>query len=62
VPVVDKIGTEIVRILDLPEINKQLLSQGAEARSSAPDEFTRFVRAKVESARQIAALPGVRAD
>jgi len=61
-PVVDKIGKEIVRILDLPEVNQQLLSQGAEARSSAPDEFTRFVRAKVESARQIAALAAIRAD
>ena len=58
-PVIDKISKEVVRILGLPDITKQLLSQGAEARSSAPDEFTGFVRAKVESARQVAASAGI---
>jgi tripartite-type tricarboxylate transporter receptor subunit TctC len=58
-PVIDRISKEVVRILGLPDITKQLLSQGAEARSSAPDEFTGFVRAKVESARQVAASAGI---
>jgi tripartite-type tricarboxylate transporter receptor subunit TctC len=61
-PVIDKIGNEIVRILEFPDVTKQLLSQGAEATPSTGEEFTRFVRAKVESARQVAALAGIRAE
>ena len=58
--IIDKIGKEIARILELPDVTKQLLSQGAEPRPSTPDEFTRFVRAKVENARQVAAFAGIR--
>jgi tripartite-type tricarboxylate transporter receptor subunit TctC len=61
-PLIDKISEEIGRILQIPDVIKQLLSQGAEARPSRPDEFTRFVRAKVESAREVAALAGIRAE
>jgi tripartite-type tricarboxylate transporter receptor subunit TctC len=61
-PVIDKISIEVVRILGLPDAMQQLLSQGTEARSSTPDEFTGFVRAKVKSARQLAASAGIRAE
>jgi tripartite-type tricarboxylate transporter receptor subunit TctC len=61
-PVIDKVGKEIARILKLPDVTKQLLSQGAEARPSTPDEFTRFVRAKVETARQVARSAAIRAE
>src|SRR5262245_50689523 len=60
--VIDKIGKDISRVLELPDVVKQLQSQGAEARPSTPDEFTRFVRAKVEAARQVASLAGIRAE
>jgi tripartite-type tricarboxylate transporter receptor subunit TctC len=61
-PITDKIGKEIARILELPDVAKQLLSQGAEPRPSTPDEFTRFVRARVEAARQVATAAGIRAE
>jgi tripartite-type tricarboxylate transporter receptor subunit TctC len=60
--VIDKIGKEVARILELPEVANQLLSQGAEARPSTPDEFTTFVRAKVETARQVATFAGIRVE
>ena len=60
--VIDKIGRDIARALGLPEITRQLLSQGVEARPSSPDEFAAFVRAKIASLRQIATLAGIRAD
>ena len=60
--VVDKIGKEIGRVLELPDVMTQLLSLGAEARPSMADDFTRFVRAKVEAARQVAASANIRAD
>jgi tripartite-type tricarboxylate transporter receptor subunit TctC len=60
--IIEKIGKEIARTLELPDISKQMLSQGAEARSSTPDEFTKFVRAKVEAARHVATLATIRPE
>jgi tripartite-type tricarboxylate transporter receptor subunit TctC len=60
--VTDKISKEIAHVLEHPDITKQLLSQGVEARPSTPDEFTGFVRTKVEAFRQVATLAGIRAD
>jgi tripartite-type tricarboxylate transporter receptor subunit TctC len=59
--VVDRISKEIARALKLPDVTDQLQSQGAEARPSTPDEFTSFVRAKIEAARQVATSAGIRA-
>ena len=52
----------IARIVNLPDIKKQMLNQGEEATPSTPEEFTRFVRAKVETARKVVALAGIRAE
>jgi tripartite-type tricarboxylate transporter receptor subunit TctC len=60
--VVDRISREIARALKLPDVTDQLQSQGAEARPSTPDEFTSFVRAKIEAARQVATSAGIRAS
>jgi tripartite-type tricarboxylate transporter receptor subunit TctC len=60
--VVDKISKDVSRVLDLPEVTKQLLAQGAEARSSQPDEFTRFIRSRIEAARQVATTAGIQAN
>ncbi|HZM45336.1 MAG TPA: tripartite tricarboxylate transporter substrate binding protein [Burkholderiales bacterium] len=61
-PVIDKISKEIARIVNLPDIKKQMLNQGEEATPSTPEEFTRFVRAKVETARKVVTLAGIRAE
>ena len=60
--VIEKLNREIARVLELPEVRKQLLSQGAEARSSTPQEFTGFVRAKIESARRVATAAAIRSE
>jgi tripartite-type tricarboxylate transporter receptor subunit TctC len=60
--VIDKISTETARIVNLPDIKKQMLSQGEEATPNTPEEFTRFVRAKVETARKVVTLAGIRAE
>jgi len=59
---VDKISRDIARSLQLPDVTKQLLSQGVEPSPSTPDEFAGFVRAKVEAFREVAKLAGIRAD
>jgi len=61
-PVIEKISRETARILELPDIRKQMLNQGEEARPSTPEEFTRFVRAKIESAGNVVKLAGIRVE
>jgi tripartite-type tricarboxylate transporter receptor subunit TctC len=61
-PVVDKISKEIARIVELPNIRKQMLIQGEEARPSTPEEFTKFVRAKVENAGKVVKAAGIRVE
>ena len=60
--VIDKLGRDTARILEDTEIRKQMLSQGAEARSSTPDEFERFVRSKIESAGKLVKVAGIHAE
>ena len=62
VAVIDKIGKEIARVFELSDVKLQALNQGAEARPSPPADFAKFVRAKVETARQAAASANIRAD
>jgi tripartite-type tricarboxylate transporter receptor subunit TctC len=61
VAVIDKIGKEIARVFELSDVKQQALNQGAEARPSPPADFAKFVRAKVETARQAAASANIRA-
>jgi tripartite-type tricarboxylate transporter receptor subunit TctC len=61
-PVVDKISKEIARIVALPNIREQMLIQGEEARPSTPEEFTKFVRAKVENAGKVVKAAGIRVE
>jgi tripartite-type tricarboxylate transporter receptor subunit TctC len=61
-PVVEQISREIARIVDLPDIKKQMLNQGEEGRPSTPEEFTRFVRAEIEKASKIVKLAGIRVE
>ena len=60
--VIDKIGKEVARIVNLPDVKNQMLTQGEEATSSTPDEFTKFVHAKIDSARKVVSLAGIRPE
>ena len=61
-PVIDKLSKETARIVELPDVKKQMLNQGEEPRPSTPEEFTRFVRAKVETAAKVVKLAGIRVE
>jgi tripartite-type tricarboxylate transporter receptor subunit TctC len=60
--VIDKLSRDTARILENTEIREQMLSQGAEATSSTPDEFERFVRSKIESAGKLVKVAGIHAE
>ena len=60
--VVEQISREIARIVDLPDIRKQMQNQGEEARSSTPEEFTQFIRAEIEKTRKIVKMADIRIE
>jgi tripartite-type tricarboxylate transporter receptor subunit TctC len=45
--IVKKMNAEIVRVLNLPEVQERILNAGSEARTSTPDAFAKFLRADV---------------
>jgi tripartite-type tricarboxylate transporter receptor subunit TctC len=47
-PIIMRLNEHIVSILAQPDIVQRLAAQGAEARGTTPDEFTRFMRAESE--------------
>ena len=61
-PIVARIGKEIARIVDLPDIKQQMLNQGEEGRATPPEEFARFVSAEVDKYRKVVKLAGIRVE
>ncbi len=47
-PIVTRLNTELVRILQLPEVKKAFANLGVDAVFSTPDEFARFIKSEVE--------------
>ena len=46
-PIVAQLNTELVRILQLPEVKKSFAGLGVDAVFSTPDEFTRLIKSEV---------------
>jgi tripartite-type tricarboxylate transporter receptor subunit TctC len=61
-PIVEKLSKEIARIVELPDIRKQMQAQGEEGRTSSPVEFARFVRAEIDKISRIVKQAGVRIE
>jgi tripartite-type tricarboxylate transporter receptor subunit TctC len=45
--IVSRVNAEIVRVLNLPEVQERILNAGCEARSSTPEAFAKFLREDV---------------
>jgi len=60
--IIDKSAKEAARILALPDVQKQLLLQGAAASPMAPAEFGAFVRSSIEEFRRIVASTGMKPE
>jgi tripartite-type tricarboxylate transporter receptor subunit TctC len=52
-PVVAKLNAEVVRILSLPDVNKQLQSLGAEPSPMKPDAFDGLIREEIQKFSKI---------
>jgi tripartite-type tricarboxylate transporter receptor subunit TctC len=57
--VIEKINKKTMHVLAQPEVARQMLNQGAEPRSSTPEQFASFVRAKIGNAQGVVRLAGI---
>jgi tripartite-type tricarboxylate transporter receptor subunit TctC len=60
--VVDRLSTEAIRIVRLPEVRDRLNAQGAEPSPLAADEFTVFVKNEVEKWAKMVTATGMTAE
>ena len=61
-PIVHKLNTEIVKILELPVIKARLVAQGAEPVPMNVEEFTAFTKSEYESWAPIVKASGAKAE
>ncbi len=61
-PIVARLNAHVVSILAQPDIVRQLAVQGADARSTTPDEFTRFMRAESERLARVIKTAKIRLE
>ena len=60
--VVQRLNTEVSRILNLPEVRSQLASTGFEAAPNTPEEFANLIKADIVKLGRIVAASGARLD
>ena len=60
--VVEKLGSELVRIVRTPEVSGALQAAGAEPSPLSPDEFAAFVKSEVEKWAKVVAATGMTAN
>jgi tripartite-type tricarboxylate transporter receptor subunit TctC len=46
-PIIARLHTELVKILNSPDIRARLISEGADVETSTPEELAAFVRAEI---------------
>lgn len=61
-PIVARLHSETARILRLPDVTEQLLSQGAEPIGSNPQELAKFLAAEINRWTQVIEQAKIRAD
>jgi tripartite-type tricarboxylate transporter receptor subunit TctC len=60
--IVNKLSSEIAKILQTPEIKERLLSQGAEPVGNTPDQFTAFIKAETAKWAKVVKESGATVD
>ena len=60
--VVTKLNAQVVQILSDPEMAQRLASQGAEPRSTTPDELARFMRVEFERWKKVIKAAGIKLE
>ena len=60
--VVTRLNSEIVRILQLPEVSQGIVAQGGDVVASTPDEFGRRLRADIEKLAGVIKAAGIKPE
>ncbi len=60
--IVTKLNAEIVRAHTLPDLKERYAALGLEARSSTPEEFTRYIAAEAEKFGKVIRASGAKVD
>jgi tripartite-type tricarboxylate transporter receptor subunit TctC len=61
-PILTKLNTEIVRILNSDETRSTLMTAGLDIGGGTAEDFTRFVKSEIEKWRKVATVANVRLD
>ena len=61
-PIVMKVNAEVARVMALPEVKEALLAQGAEAVSTTPEEFGRYVKSEMVKWTEVVKKSGAKAN
>ena len=61
-PIIDKLNAEVNRILQLPEVKKQLVGLGAEPSGGTPEDFAKFVSAEIKKWGEVVRSSGLQLD
>ena len=61
-PVIQKINTEIVRAMKLPDIREMLIRQGYEAKSSTPAELAALMKEDLAKWNKVVKSSGMQVD
>ena len=60
--ILQRLNTEIVKILQSPDVKARFLKQGVEVQTSTPEQFDKFVKAEVARWAKVIKDAGIRAD
>jgi tripartite-type tricarboxylate transporter receptor subunit TctC len=60
--IVTRLNTELVRILNTPEMKERLAALGAEPVGNKPDEFAAFIKAEIPKYAKVIKASGAKAD
>ena len=60
--IVERLASEVAKVLDDPTVREQLAAQGAEPHSMRPREFAAFVRAEIDKWSKVIRVSGAKAE
>ena len=60
--IVEKLNTEVVRIIRLPDVHARLIGLGTEPRTTTPEEFSTYIRSQVTKWAKVVKDSGARLD
>ncbi len=61
-PIIDKLNTEIVRILHSPDVQNRLVADGSEAVGSTPEQFGNHIKSEVAKWGKVIREAGIKAE